>query len=370
MVLEFSSPRLRLFRHLFFDVDSSPMALTSSYRVYKYVRDVLHRKDISLASLKRFESTYVRPNQILRGYQGGKKKTLPYRAEGADMVWQADLADLHKPRGQRGTYAFILTVVDVFSRRGEAEPVVDKSARSVTRAFETICSRRGLYPVHLQSDKGKEFMNKTFAAFCKRKRIHHYYVSSPFKAALVERFNRQIQNMLWKYRRAYPSRSLKTLLTSAVRNYNDTPHRAHGLKPVDVVGETAVRLMYANLEQDRKHLLEAHKKPFRLKVGDKFRTTRERNVFSKGYKGLYTEEVFEVAARFRREPSLDINLYRLRDLIGRDIEKSVYYEFELQKVSLPARRQIRSTLRYDRRKGKKLVNFWDYPIDYVQWVRA
>lgn len=368
--MAFSASQLRLLTRLFLDVDNSPVALTSSYRVYRYVRDVLHRKDISFATLKRFERTYVRPNQILRGFRGGKKITLPYRVEGANVVWQIDLADLHKPRGQKGTYAFILTVIDVFSRWGDAEPVIDKSAKNVTKAFEAVCARRGVHPVRVQSDQGKKFMNKTFATFCKQKRIHHYYVSSPFKAALVERFNRQIQNMLWKYKRAYPARPLKTLLTIAVRNYNDTPHRVHGLKPNDVEGETAVRLMYTNLRREQRRLVEARKKRFAFKLGDRVRTTRERNVFSKGYKGLFTEEVFEVAGRLRREPYVDINLFRLRDLIGRDIENSVYYEFELQKVSLPPRRRVKTVLRYDRRAGKKLVNFVDYPIDYVQWVRA
>lgn len=364
-----SSAKTKLVKRLFLDVDNSPVAFTSTTKVYKYVKDVLKRKDVTLAALKRFERTHVRPNQILRGFRGQKKKTLPYRSEGLDAVWQIDLADLHKSKGQRGAYAFALTAVDVFSRRGDAEPVFDKSSNNVTKAFKTICERRGVYPVRVQSDQGKEFMNSTFSDFCKSRRINHYYVNSLFKAAVVERFNRQIQNMLWKYKRAYPRRTVRTLLAAAVSNYNNTPHRLHGMNPGDVRGESAVRLMYANLAAEDRQLAEARAKPFAFKVGDKVRTTKERKIFIKGYRGFYTEEVFVVRNRFRRKPHVDVNLYELKDLIGRPIENSVYYEFELQKVQLPAQRTIKTILCRDRRR-ETLVTLADYPNDYVEWLRG
>ena len=66
-------------------------------------------------------------------------------------------------------------------------------------------------------------------------------------------------------------------------------------------------------------------KPFRFKIGDYVRSTKEEHAFSKGYRGSFTEEVFEVRKRFRRAPQYDINLYLLKDLVGESIE-GIFYE--------------------------------------------
>ena len=179
------------------------MAFKPLPKIYDYVKNELKRRDITLRDLKEFQQSQVRANQIFREYRPRRSKTLSYRSAGLDSVWQIDLADLHRPRGQRGRYAFLLTCIDVFSRRGDGELVYDKSATNVLNAFKEICRRRGRYPDSLHSDLGKEFVNSHFPKFCMERRIKHYHVMSDNKAAVVERFNRHIQNLLAGYRYAY-----------------------------------------------------------------------------------------------------------------------------------------------------------------------
>ena len=94
------------------------------------------------------------------------KKTLSYFVHGPNLLWQADLVDL-----QRGGYRFVLTVIDVFSQKADAEPITTKSGSKVTDAFQKIGKRWGEYPVRLQTDKGKEFFNRFFQNFMKNKGI-------------------------------------------------------------------------------------------------------------------------------------------------------------------------------------------------------
>ena len=340
-----SSDKQRLIRVLTLDVDASPVALTSVQKIYDYARNVLNRKDVRRRDVEKFVRTDTRAMQLLRESRVAKKKTLTYRAEGVDLVWQLDLVDLHRTKGKRGAYGFLLTCIDVFSRRADAEPVYDKSATKVVRAFESICRRRGRNPVRVHTDEGKEFFNKYFAKFCKEREIHHYKVNSPTKAALVERFNRSIQNLLARYAKVYPKRKLTELLRLAVKNYNDMPHAVlEGYTPNDVTFDdrAASNLMWANLRWNKALARETARrtKPYSFRVGQTVRTTKERKIFSKGYWGFYTEEVFVVSRRFRRWPHLDINLYALEDLIGRPIENSIYYEHELQRVELAGEKEV------------------------------
>ena len=55
---------------------------------------------------------------------------------------------------------YLLTCIDVFSKRAWAVPDRTKSGRDVTEAFERVLDERECNMV--QSDKGSEFLNSTF----------------------------------------------------------------------------------------------------------------------------------------------------------------------------------------------------------------
>ena len=324
----------------------------------------IRRRDFEL-----FERTAVRPSQILKDSRSAHKKMLSYFAHGPNLLWQADLVDLHRPKGQRGRYSFALTVIDVFSRRAEAEPVYDKSGPKVAKAFKKIADRWGQFPVRLQTDKGKELFNRTFQNLMKTHKVQHFYVSSKFKAAVVESFNRQFQNMLYLYLQANPKKLMKNLMKFVIHNYNRLPHSYHSQRPIDVDGNLAVDLLRLKISEREFETKESErlKKSFKFKIGQTVRTTRLRRIFDKGYRGVFTEEVFVVADRFRREPHLDINLYRLKDLNNRPIENSIYYENELLKVELPDKSVINRILKRDR-SGRKKVSLKDFPADFSMWM--
>ena len=178
----------KVLEKVFFDVEKSPIAYLPATTVYNYIKslygaDFIRKRDVDL-----FERTFVRPSQILKESRSEHKKTIPYFVHGPNLLWQADLIDLHKPKGQKGRHAFVLTIIDVFSRKADAELVYNKSGTKVTNAFRKIGERWGEFPVRLQTDKGKEFFNRTFSQFLKSKNVTHFYISSKFKAAVVESF--------------------------------------------------------------------------------------------------------------------------------------------------------------------------------------
>ena len=72
---------------------------------------------------------------------------------GYGQLVQTDLAFMF----EKGGYKFILVVVDVFSQKIWAEPLMDKSTKTVKVAFEKIFKQVNAPVTELQSDQGTEF---------------------------------------------------------------------------------------------------------------------------------------------------------------------------------------------------------------------
>lgn len=356
---------------LFLDIDKSLVAFQSATAVHEYLRKDLGILNVPLSVVRRFEAEKVRPNQVIRDVRNGRKETLPYVTKGLDSLWQVDLMDLHKKNNSPNAYAFALVKIDVFSRKVDAELVTNKSAIKVTQAFDKICRRNGRWPDTLQTDEGKEFLNSSFQKYCKSKKIRHFVVNSEKKAAVVERFNRDFQKLLYRFKQAYPKRTIKELIAKVVVNHNDSRHSHHGFKPSDI--DVALAAKMAKLQHRdrirRGRMNRTKVRPFRFNVGDTVRTVATKMPFDKSYRGTFTKEVFQIEKRFRKFPHYYINLYRLRDLLGEEI-LGVHYEHELQKVYLPHKRRriVEKILKRNKRLGK-LVTFQDYPSRYTEWVQ-
>ena len=55
---------------------------------------------------------------------------------GIDSIWQADLIDMTKLAGNNYQHNFILTVIDVFSKKAYSQPFKTKLAANVKAVFE------------------------------------------------------------------------------------------------------------------------------------------------------------------------------------------------------------------------------------------
>ena len=94
-------------------------------------------------------------------------------------IWSADLVDLQAFSSFNKGFKYILTVTDVFSRYAWAVPRKDKSAASVTKAFEKIISER------IPKKLFKKLLYKH------KKDMHSTFYEG--KAVVIERFNRTLK---------------------------------------------------------------------------------------------------------------------------------------------------------------------------------
>jgi L-rhamnose mutarotase len=298
-----------------------------------------------------------------------KRKHFPTRpvvVKGPHETYQADLVDMGNLVQWNQRVRYLLTVIDIFSKMGYAEPVKQKTGEDVTTAFEKILDRSGHIPKNLQTDAGKEFFNAKFQKLMKRHGIHHYHTYSDKKASIVERWNRTLKSQMYKYFTRHNTLKWTKIVQSLVDQYNHRRHRMIGMKPAQVTRKNAPKVR-RNIEQSRKRL-PTPKRTSRYQEGDLVRVSRVKGTFTKGYLPNWTEELFKVKEVLMTRP----RTYKLVDLLDVPIHGSFYKE-ELQKTTIPDYARIEKVIgKKTTPGGQKLIRVkWKgYDTRFNQWIPA
>lgn len=298
------------------------------YNNFKYPGSYSGKRSFFNTSKKFFTLSYNRLNNLLRTkdeYSLHKpvikkfKRNKVYSYD-IDYLWQADLVDLSRLARYNNGFKYLLTCIDVFSKYGWAIPIKSKSAESIYLAFTKIFKKRR--PKKLQTDKGKEFLNKIFLNLLKSKKIHFYQINSDLKACVVERFNRTIKEKMWRYFTKKKSFVYLDIIDNLIKSYNNNYHRSIKMSPNEVNNENKNQVfknLYGHINDS---LIE-----FKFKKGDNVRIAKYKTVFDKGYTPNWTSEIFIINKLFIRNPPV----YEIKDLQNQIIE-GVFYENELQKI--------------------------------------
>lgn len=246
-----------------------------------------------------------------------RRKVLAF---GIGELMQCDLVDMSKLAKYNRGVRYILTAIDVFSKKGYAVPLKRKNASSVLEGFKKLLKEAKLSISKLHTDRDKEFFNNKFSTFLKKKNIHHYSNHSEFKASVVERFNRTLKNKLYRIFTHRNSYKYLDVLKSVLKSYNESTHRSTGFPPSQVRSEVeplVFNRLYEYTDTDE----------YKFNIGDRVRISKARNLFSRGFLPNWSDEVFEVLVRYPTIP----RTYVLIDLKKSPL-KGKFYEYELQKI--------------------------------------
>ena len=181
-------------------------------------------------------------------------------------------------------------------------------------------------PLRLQTDAGKEFLNKEVQALFKQHKIHHFYSSSEKKAAVVERFNRTLKTRIWTYFTAHQTDKYIDILDKLTDAYNHSYHRTIRMRPVDVKKKDEPALfdkMFGEAIASRKR----NPAPT-LKPGEMVRVAKLKGQFEKGYMPNWSQEHFIVD---KVNTSTQRRVYKLKDYANEDIT-GTWYDQEVQPI--------------------------------------
>jgi predicted methyltransferase len=133
------------------------------------------------------------------------------------------------------------------------------------------------YPKAVQFDDGKEFYNVRVKTLLNDHGVHCFSTRTFRKAALVERFNRNLKTRMWKYFTQNNTKVWIDVLSSFVKSYNESKHRTIQMKPADV-NEKNKDEVWTRVYG---YPLRTFPKP-KFKVGDHVKVEVKHKTFEKG----------------------------------------------------------------------------------------
>jgi len=279
-------------------------------------------------------------------------------AKGINELWQADLVDLSLLSKENDSQRYLLTCIDVFSKYARVEPLKNKSGSTLTIAFSKMIETQQCKL--LQTDKGTEFLNEPFQKLLREKKIRHYTSENDdIKASVVERFNRTLKGVMWRYLTRVSTGRYIDVLPQIVESYNNTYHSSIKMTPSEVNAQNE------SIVRKRLYPLASTSIGWKYSVGQNVRMKQTKRVFKKGYEPSWTEEIFTISSLYPSDPPT----YILKDLAGEEI-KGKFYEQEIQAVK-PSETYIVKKVLKTRRRGKKteyFVKWRNFPDKFNSWV--
>jgi hypothetical protein len=261
------------------------------------------------------QNTYTLHRQARRKFP--QRKTL---AKGIRYQFQLDLVDMQSLKKWNSQKRYLLTAIDIFSRRAAVEPISNKSGGEVVRGLQKILKKLGK-PLFSQTDLGKEFHNSEVKKYFNSKNIHHFSTASDVKCSLVERFHSTLQNRLYKYFTQKSTFAYLPVLQKIVTAYNNRYHRSIGRAPSQVTKKNEQEVW--NYQYGS--YFKKNPPKFKYKIHQTVRISKSSRTFRKGYMPQFQPEYFTIADRLTTTPPV----YKLMDK-NKEILKGIFYESELQ----------------------------------------
>ena len=215
-----------------------------------------------------------------------------------DNIWGVDLVDMQSLSRKNKGIKYILCAIDLYSKYAFVIPLKAKKGISIVNAFNKIIKQSNRKPNKIWVDQGREFYNNVFEKWLSDNDINMYSTYNEGKLVVAERFIRTLKNKFYKHMTATGKNVYYDVLDDVVNKYNNTKHSTIKMKPIDV------------------------------KVGDRVRISRYKNIFAKGYTPNWSKEIF-IVDNINTVPYT----YNLKDLNDEEIIGS-FYDKELQKSIL------------------------------------
>ena len=202
--------------------------------------------------------------------------------------FQIDLIHLenkHLNKGQK----YGLVCVDCFTKFVSIELMKTKTATNTVDAMQKILTKMGI-PEMIYCDEGSEFNNKQFKKLCDDNKIE--LILTLVHAPMVERVNRTIKQMLYRYLESTKSKTITEVLPNILSAYNTSYHNTIKMSPIDARDPKNHSIVLKNIVSKARVI----NRPV-LEIGDEVRVRVKPKAFDKKYKSQFTKGIHTIQSK-------------------------------------------------------------------------
>ena len=256
----------------------------------------------------------------------------PYYVHGRRKLIQADLIDMKKIQAANDGITFLLVFIDVFTKKIWVYPLKNKNQTTMRNVFAQWINSLQTKPKRLQTDLGLEFTNNAVQTLLRANNIEWQSAQGTLKAAVVERVNKTLQILIYKYLCQEERIRYINVLQKLVETYNKRGHKTlQDMSPEDAdkpENEAFIQGIFHNkYEKINKH----RKTHLPFEVGDIVRVKTDPKKISsssRAYAEQFHGEYFKIDSINR---TLPIALYYLRSEDTGELIEGGFYAQEIQK---------------------------------------
>lgn len=344
-----------------------PIAYGGIDNIFSFYKGILDKEKIKeiLSSIENYT--------LHREYHSGQRN--PSYSHFKRYQFQMDLVDIQQLSDFNDGARYLLTCIDTFTRKAFVRILTTKHAPTVLEGFKSILREAGEKPKILVLDRGTEFSNKLFTDFCKQNKIEIKNPDSSIHAAFIERFNRTLQSLIYKYMTENETNRFVNVknkegnpvpvLSKLLETYNNRKHRMIGYTPEEAELNDDTHLPIRI--KMSKYYDKIKSKPVKFKIGDEVRVAKQKGKFSRGYNETSNQEIFRV---YKITTKLKIPMYILETYDGKEIINGSFYDFELTKVTGDVFRieKIIKTKKNSNGKTQHYVKWKGFNDTYNSWI--
>ena len=251
----------------------------------KKVREWLREQ--SVYNLHRFRKLKFERRKIVR--------LRPYETLTSDIIFLQDLSKYNSG------FAYILTIVCLFSNKAWAFPMKKKTKKSTSEGLEKVLVELRGRVMNLWTDDGGEYMNLDIYD---KYNVNRYSVNSPLKCSHIEIFNKSLENRLFRVMTSKCTLRWIDYLNDVIESWNNTPSsRLYYASPNQAVVTPYKEMLQKKFREEREKMSKKYKnKKIDIKENDTVFVVKPKTIFSRGYKSNFNDKTKKVEKVFKTSP--------------------------------------------------------------------
>ena len=215
---------------------------------------------------------WLKKQQIYTMYKPVLSKRIKSKSIVANFIndiWDVDLADISSLSADNDGVKYLLTAIDVLSRKIFVYPLKNKQAASVLAGLTELFRINGT-PSKLRSDRGSEFTAREIQNALKPL-LKQYFATGPQKAAYAESAIKQLKRIIFEYNKKRDNERYIDDLDKIVNGINKSYHSAIETAP-NLVNKDNELEIWGKLYLNKKKIPTDVIKPFKFNIGDFVKT--------------------------------------------------------------------------------------------------